>query len=188
VPTISNHHYHYPLRSIKKYASVTSLSKAALLQLDFPAFLRESARAAAPQGKAIAKRGPTNGIAFTDFLASAELHNPTITSDIEPAVNAAAAIECLAVTNQGSALGLQTVQTLLVLAKDHARAPGGHAAEATAAEAVEQTEAPITLPVRTDRAIFGVPVAAYLHRSGALRLGDDSLFDIGHGRTESTVT
>jgi hypothetical protein len=87
--------------------------------------------------------------------------------------------------------------------------------EATAAEAVEQTEAPITLPVRTDRAIFGVPVAAYLHRSGALRkhtkrdtrrtielsqsigklskdthlrLGDDSLFDIGHGRTESNLT
>lgn len=41
--------------------------------------------------------------------------------------------------------------------------------KATAAEAVEQTEAPITLPVRTDRAVSGVPVAAYLHRSGALR-------------------
>jgi hypothetical protein len=58
----------------KKSPSVTSLSlKAALLQLDFPAFLRESARAAAPRTKAIAKCGPTNAIALTDFLASAEL-------------------------------------------------------------------------------------------------------------------
>jgi hypothetical protein len=83
--------------------------------------------------------------------------------------------------------------------------------EATPSEAVEQAKAPITLPVRTDRAISGVPVAAYLHRSGALRnhtkrdmhhiielpqsigklgkdthlrLDVDSLFDIGHGRTK----
>jgi hypothetical protein len=127
------------------------------------------------------------------------------------------------------------VQTLLVLAIDHAWAPGGPAAygrvkswpacgkvvaralvwirltEATPGEAVEQAKAPITLPVRTDRATFGVPVAAYLHRSGALRkhtkrdmrrtielpqsiekvgkdthlrLGVDRLFDIGHGRTK----
>ena len=41
--------------------------------------------------------------------------------------------------------------------------------EATPAEAVEQAKAPITLPVRTDRAIFGVSVAAYLHRNGALQ-------------------
>jgi hypothetical protein len=87
-------------------------------------------------------------------------------------------------------LGLQTLQTLLVLAKDHARAPSGPAAyrqklvrcgkvarvlvwikltKATPVEAVEQAKAPITLPVRTDRAIFGVPVATYLHRSSALR-------------------
>jgi hypothetical protein len=53
---------------------VTSLSlKAALLQLNFPAFLRECARAAAPQSKAITKPGPTNAVALTDFLASAEL-------------------------------------------------------------------------------------------------------------------
>jgi hypothetical protein len=47
--------------------------KAVLLQLNFSAFLREGARAAAPRTKAIAKPGPTNAIAFTDFLASAEL-------------------------------------------------------------------------------------------------------------------
>ena len=56
------------------------------------------------------------------------LHDPTIASETEPAVNAAAAIECLAATSYGSALGPQTVQTLLVLAIDHARAPGGQAA------------------------------------------------------------
>ncbi len=82
--------------------------------------------------------------------------------------------------------------------------------EATPGEAVEQAKAPITLPVRTDSAISGVPVAAYLHRGGALqkhtkrdmrrtielpqstgklgkdthlRLCVDRLFDIGHGRT-----
>lgn len=41
--------------------------------------------------------------------------------------------------------------------------------EPTPAEAVEQAKASITLPVRTDRAISGVPVAAYLHRSDALQ-------------------
>ena len=83
--------------------------------------------------------------------------------------------------------------------------------EATRGEAVEQAKAPITLPVRTDRAISDVSVAAYLHRSGALgkhtkrdmrrtielpqsigklgkdthlRLSVDRLFDIRHGRTK----
>jgi hypothetical protein len=82
--------------------------------------------------------------------------------------------------------------------------------EATPGEAVEQAKTPITLPVRTGRAIFGVPVATYVHRSGALqnhtkrdmrrtielpqsvgklgkdthlRLCVDRLFDVGHGRT-----
>jgi hypothetical protein len=61
-----------PIDQKNPYVKQLSL-KAALLQLNFPAFLRESARAAAPQTKAIAKRGPPNAIAFTDFLASAEL-------------------------------------------------------------------------------------------------------------------
>jgi hypothetical protein len=83
--------------------------------------------------------------------------------------------------------------------------------KATPSKAVEQAKAPITLSVRTNRAVFGVPVAAYLHRSSALRkhtkrdmrrtielpksirklgkdthlrLGVDRLFDIGHGRTK----
>ena len=86
--------------------------------------------------------------------------------------------------------------------------------KATSFEAVEQAKAPIALPVRTDRAIFGVPVATYLHRGNALRktcknasdalhnslscpsrlefretethlrLGVDRLFDIGHSRTK----
>jgi hypothetical protein len=41
--------------------------------------------------------------------------------------------------------------------------------KATRVEAVEQAKAPITLPVRTDRAISGVFVATHLHRSSALR-------------------
>lgn len=85
-------------------------------------------------------------------------------------------------------MGLQIVKTLLVLAIDYARAAGGQAAygpgrvkswsasgkvarvlvwnlwikltEATSAEAAEQAKAPITLPIRTDRAILGIPVAA----------------------------
>jgi hypothetical protein len=61
-----------PIDQKNPYVKQLSL-KAALLQLNFPAFLRESARAAAPQTKAIAKRGPPNAIALTDFLASAEL-------------------------------------------------------------------------------------------------------------------
>jgi len=78
------------------------------------------------------------------------------------------------------------MQTLLVLAIDHARAPDGQAAETTPAEALEQAKAPTTLPVRTGRAISGVPTAAYLHRSDALRLGVDRFFDIGHGHTWSS--
>jgi hypothetical protein len=56
------------------------------------------------------------------------LHDPAISSDFERGVNEAVAIECLATTRQGSALDLQTMQTLLVLAIDHARAPDGQAA------------------------------------------------------------
>jgi hypothetical protein len=66
--------HHYLVRSIENNLHVASLSlKAALLQLDFPAFLRESAWAAAPRSKAIAKRVPTNTIALTGFFTSAEL-------------------------------------------------------------------------------------------------------------------
>ena len=58
--------------SIKQIRYSTFL-KAALLQLDFPSFLRERARTAAPRTKAIARRLPTNAIALTDLLANAEL-------------------------------------------------------------------------------------------------------------------
>jgi hypothetical protein len=58
----------------KNNPDFTSLSlKAVLLQLNFPAFLRESARVAPLRSKAIDTYGPTNSIALTDFLASAEL-------------------------------------------------------------------------------------------------------------------
>ena len=48
-------------------------SETALLQLNFPAFLRDSTRAAAPQREAIANRVSTNAIALTNFLASVNL-------------------------------------------------------------------------------------------------------------------
>ena len=109
-------------RSKNPYATSLPL-KAVLLQLKFPSFLGESARAAAPRTKTITKRVPTNVIALTGFLASAELrqvgqyeleesypqmylvnirtylHDPTITSDIERAVNEAVAVVCLAATS-----------------------------------------------------------------------------------------
>jgi hypothetical protein len=44
-----------------------------LLQLNFPVFLRESARAAAPRTKAVATRTPTNAIAIANFAAIANL-------------------------------------------------------------------------------------------------------------------
>lgn len=83
----------------------------------------------------------------------------------------------------------QMAQTLPVRAIDHARAPHGHAAygeggvimvrifksgsqflrtKAKPAEAVEQTKAPFTPPIRTNRAIFGIPVAANRHLRSAL--------------------
>jgi hypothetical protein len=40
---------------------------------------------------------------------------------------------------------------------------------ATAAEAVKHAMAPVALPIRSDRAIFSIPVTAYLHWSSALR-------------------
>src|SRR5882757_881624 len=51
----------------------TSLSKTALLQLDFPAFLRERTRATKTRGEAIAIRVPTNAIALTSFFATVNL-------------------------------------------------------------------------------------------------------------------
>jgi hypothetical protein len=55
----------------------TSLSEsvAALLQLDFPAFLREGTRAATPCGEAIGINVPTNVIALTGLGASGNLIN-----------------------------------------------------------------------------------------------------------------
>lgn len=40
--------------------------------------------------------------------------------------------------------------------------------KAKPAEAVEQTKAPFTPPIRTNRAIFGIPVAANRHLRSAL--------------------
>jgi hypothetical protein len=41
--------------------------------------------------------------------------------------------------------------------------------QATPAEAVEQAKAPVTPPIRTNWTIFGVLVAAHLHRRSALK-------------------
>ena len=53
----------------------TSVIEAALLQLDFPAFLRERTRAATPCGEAIGIKVPTNAIALTSLAASGNLIN-----------------------------------------------------------------------------------------------------------------
>jgi hypothetical protein len=53
----------------------TSLFEAALLQLDFPAFLRERTRAATPCGEAIGINVPMNAIALTSLGASGNLIN-----------------------------------------------------------------------------------------------------------------
>jgi hypothetical protein len=113
---------------------------------------------------------------------------PNASIAIEHGINAALAIVCFAATRQRSALGLQMEQALLVLAIDHARAPGGPAAYREGGgqqmkkmarvlvgsmykgHTVEQAKAPITLPIRTNRAVSDVPVAAYyLHRDRALQ-------------------
>jgi hypothetical protein len=53
----------------------TSVFEAALLQLDFPAFLRERTRAATPCSKTIGVSVPTNVIALTSLGASGNLIN-----------------------------------------------------------------------------------------------------------------
>ena len=50
--------------------------ETALLQLDFPAFLREGQRPAAKRHNAILRRVSTNAIALTNFGASANLKRP----------------------------------------------------------------------------------------------------------------
>ena len=74
-----------PLRSTELYSLTSNYefllqstkspftSETVLLQLNFPAFLRDSTRAAAPQREAIANRVSTNAIALTNFLASVNL-------------------------------------------------------------------------------------------------------------------
>src|SRR6266446_5385703 len=70
----SNHCCRNPVQSIEKNPYVASpFLEAALLQLNFPAFLRENTWTAAPRGEAIVIRVPTNAIALTDFLTSAKL-------------------------------------------------------------------------------------------------------------------
>ncbi len=61
----------------------TSVFEAALLQLDFPAFLRERTRAATPCGEAIGVNVPTNAIALTSLGASGNLINRRGVSDSE---------------------------------------------------------------------------------------------------------
>jgi hypothetical protein len=82
-------------------------------------------------------------------------------------------------------------QALLVLAEDHARTPDGPATygqigqleykkwfafwsiprtKATCVETVEQAKAPVAFPISANRTVFNVPVAAYLHRDGALQI------------------
>jgi hypothetical protein len=58
---------------ITKFGYPTSLLETVLLQLNFPVFLRESARAAAPRTKAVATCTPTNAIALAKFAAIANL-------------------------------------------------------------------------------------------------------------------
>lgn len=132
------------------FTFIHSFIKAALLQLDFPAFLRQRTRAATPRGEAIAIRVPTNPIAFTSFGTSVNLsgnggpvgvnrkhllkhrktymQDPSISGDDQRAINEAVIVICFAAAGKRCALLLQMAQALSVLAINHARATGGRAA------------------------------------------------------------
>jgi len=109
------------------------------------------------------------------------MQDPSISGDNKRAINEAVIVICFAATRKRGALLSQMAQALPVLAIDHARATGGRAAEATPGEAVEQAKAPTTFPIRADRHVFGILVAACLHRSSALRLATDILLVFRHG-------
>jgi hypothetical protein len=137
--------------------------------------LRESTRAAKTSPEAIMPWVTTDAIALTDFLALTNIHDPTIASDCQAAVNAAVLIGSFAAAGKHSALVLQTTQVLPGPAEDHARAETGEAASASLGETVENAIAPFTLLIRSEWTVQGVLVAACEHRDGALGLSADRL-------------
>lgn len=144
-------------------------------------------RAATPHCEAISIRVPTNPIVLANFGASVDMQDPSISGENERAKNETVIVFCFAATGKRGALLLQMALALPVLAIDHAWTKGGLAAEATPREAVEQAKAPFTFPIRADRDVLRILVAACLHRSSALRLAADILLIFRHGDEGDSV-